>query len=213
MYHKASLAAILASGAAANPLLCTSPTSPCLAAQVASNAGKFHANFDKGDARKKENGQLASLFIHWNVNNGHLLGNKSFVNDLLGANEGFSSLQFYDLIHLNEGNVVAILYVRQGETSGPSCNGYTVAPGVKVECRNGVFMVFDQDALLNQLITVNDLGAIDLQVSEGQTIASFDSIELASSVVTPRGAQSYSRPVHCPFQHPQRLRPVVALLR
>lgn len=178
MFYKTIIATLLASGAAANPIICTSPTSPSLAAQVANNSGKFHANFDKGDAGKKENGQLASLSIDWTVNNGHLLGNKSFVNGLLGADEGFSSLQFYDMLHVNEGNIAAILYVRQGETSGPSYNGYKVASGVKVECWNGEFMVFDQDALLNQLITVNDLGAIDLQVSGGQTIPSFDSIHL-----------------------------------
>lgn len=181
MYKKSSLAALLASctaSAVANPILCTPPTSPSFAAQVATNSAKFHANFDKGDAGKKANGVLASLSIDWTVNNGHLLGNESFVQGLLGANEGFSSLQFYDMIHVNDGNMAAILYVRHGETSGPSYNGHKVAPGVKVECWNGEFMVFDQDVLLNRLITVNELDDIDLQISGQQVITSFDNIAL-----------------------------------
>jgi len=157
-------------------LLCTPPSSPSYASQVAANSMLFHANFDKGDAGKRANGPLASVSIDWTVNNNHFLGRKAFVDGLLSAAGSFSDLQIHDHIHLNEGNTAAILYYFQGTNSAPY-NSHPTSHG-KVEAWNGEFLLFGSGALLNKLITINEFESFTLQVTGQQNITAFTPVSL-----------------------------------
>jgi predicted ester cyclase len=177
-----TLSLLYLSSTTASPLFCTSPTSPAYEQDVATNDAKFHQNFNKGEAGKKANGALASVSIDWAANNQHFLGREAFVSGLLSFSTAFSPLQIHDQITIQEGNTAAILYFFDGVNSG-QYNGHPVSHA-NVKAWNGEFMLFDQDVLLNQLITINELDSLELQVTGQQKATTIQNITLGTNKPT-----------------------------
>lgn len=93
-----------------NQVLCTPPQSPLYTALVAKNSATFHQNFNRpNDVGKKANGALTNPSIWWTSNNIETLGTPGFVSGLEAFDSPFPGLQIADFVHVNDGNLAAIL--------------------------------------------------------------------------------------------------------
>ena len=145
-------------------------------ALVANHTASFHINFSKGPDGKKANGALVSDSIDWANDNQFTLGRSAFVNGLLSFGVPFPGLQLPDILIVTEGSVSALRYLFQGSQTG-TYNGIP-ATGNKVECGNAELMTFDENALLNHLVSVNDLDSIELQVQGKIKVDQFQNVSL-----------------------------------
>jgi predicted ester cyclase len=168
--------------ASSSPILCTSPTSPVYEKEVQNRSATFHQNFNKGDDGKKANGALVSLSIDWVSQNVNTLGRQAFVNGLLSFGVPFPDLKISDNIILIDGNTAAIFYYFQGHQTGP----FNVIPasGAAIEALNGELMVFDQDVLLNRLISINEIDTVDLEITGKKIVDHFENVTLIENPQT-----------------------------
>jgi hypothetical protein len=121
---------------------------------VPSNLAKFHVNLSNG--KYSANGPLVSIPMQWNVNGQLLIGHQNFVNYLPLFNISFHGLQVLNMYHIVDGNVGAILYHLQDEQRGPFTG--IRSEGKRLEIMGGELMIFDSDALLDNLYTAEELG-------------------------------------------------------
>jgi predicted ester cyclase len=183
MFPLLLLVTLLVPGMASiNPTLCTSPVSPAYEKEVRIRSATFHQNFDKGPAGKKANGALVSLSIDWVSQNVNTLGRQAFVNGLLAFGVPFPDLKISDNIILNDGNTAAIFYYFQGHQTG-AFNGVP-ASGAAIEALNGELMVFDNDVLLNRLISINEIDTVELEITGQKTVNHFEKITLIENPQT-----------------------------
>jgi predicted ester cyclase len=140
---------------------CTMSCDPSYVSRVRTTLAAFHPHLSKGEYAA--NGPMVSLGMQWNVNGQLLVSRQSFVSHLTGFNTTFHGLQAPDVYHIVDGNVGAILYHLQGTQSGPV--GDIPLTGKRVELMGGELMVFDQDALLDSLITIEELGRLGQQLT------------------------------------------------
>ena len=164
---------------------------------VANHSSQFHMNLDKGDVGRRANAALATASMFWTTNNATTIGQKQFVNGLLSFDSSFTSFQIHDMLHLNNGNMVSILYVFQG-TQGGTFDGIP-ATGRKIEAWNGELMVFNDEALLSRLITVNNLNQFQLEITGAVTIDEFQNVTLASNPQTPSAYRTKIKNVAAQF--------------
>jgi predicted ester cyclase/predicted SnoaL-like aldol condensation-catalyzing enzyme len=167
-----------------SPPLCTSPRSPKYESLEANHSASFHANFDTGEAGKHANGDLVSNSLYWTANQVNTLGRTPFVNGLLSFGGPFPDLFIADLIHLNEGNKASIMFYFQGHQTG-EFDGVP-ASGAAIQILNGELFVFDQDVLLDRLITVNELNILQLQITGQQKVTDFTNVTLIKNPQTPK---------------------------
>jgi hypothetical protein len=153
-----------------HPLLCASPTNNTYNDLVANHSATFHMNYNK--ANVTPNGPLSSLSIDWADNNVNLLGRSNFVKRLQLFWPIAPGLQIHDRIHVNDGNMAAILYNFQGNATG-SFNG---APptNAKVQAQGGEMMIYDENALLTRLITIEETDLLEMQIIGGLLVPKFD---------------------------------------
>ena len=157
---------------AQNPLLCASTTSPAYNALVANRSALFHVNYSKGNVTP--NGPMASESIDWDDNGVLLIGRSNFVKQLHFFMAIVPGLQIRDHIHINDGNKAAIHYTFQGFATG-SFNG---APptNARIQAQGGEMMVYDEDALLDRLVTIEEVDLLEMQVEGTLTVPAFDTI-------------------------------------
>jgi predicted ester cyclase len=124
--------------------------------KVRTNLATFHPNLSKGNCTG--NGPLVSFPMQWNVNGQLLISRKSFVSHLCGFNTTFHGLKAPDVYHIVDGNVGAILYHLQATQTAPV--GNIPLTGRRVELMGGELMVFDEQALLDFLITIEEDGRL-----------------------------------------------------
>jgi predicted ester cyclase len=127
---------------------------------VRKNLGTFHINLSHGNY--SANGPLCSPSIHWNVNGLLLISRASFVTRLTGFNTTFHGLQVPDVYHIVDGNVGAVLYHLQGPQTG-NFEGIAVS-GRSINVLGGELMVFDKNALLWDLISVEEISLAERQL-------------------------------------------------
>lgn len=101
--------------------------------------------------------------MQWNVNGQLLISRQSFVDHLTQFNTSFHGLQAPDVFRIVDGNVGAVLYHLQGQQTGP----YDGIPsqGKRLEIMGGELMIFNSDALLDNLYTVEELGPALSQIT------------------------------------------------
>jgi hypothetical protein len=137
---------------------------------VRKNLASFHKNLSRG--KYSENGILESPDIQWNYDGTMVLSRAAATQTLKAVVEGsFSGLYAPDIYHIVEGNKGAILYGLVGNQTGPFA-GQPVRQGARFNVRGGELMVFDSDALLWEVITVEPIqkmvkqmaGVIDVPV-------------------------------------------------
>src|ERR1700753_197447 len=167
-----------------NPPLCTSPRSSKYEALEANRSASFHANFDTGEAGRIANGDLVSNSLYWTANQVNTLGRTPFVKGLLSFGGPFPDLFIRDLIHLNDGNKASIMFYFQGHQTG-EFEGVP-ASGAAIEILNGEHFVFDQDVLLDRLVTVNELNILQLQITGQQKVTNFTNVTLLDNPQTPK---------------------------
>ncbi|KAF2100438.1 hypothetical protein NA57DRAFT_74047 [Rhizodiscina lignyota] len=194
----------VAASCSSTPLLCTAPFSPSYEKQLAKNSATFHMNFNKRDTGRKANGALASVSIDWTANDVDSLGRKPFVEGLDSFDSWAPDIKISDHIHVNDGNKAAILYYFQGHQTG-EFNGVPPS-GNAIEILNGEFMLFDEDVLLNRLITVNENDILQLQVTGKQKVGKFQDIKLISTPPTEKEYQEKIKNVASQFNKNFNLR-------
>jgi predicted ester cyclase len=140
---------------------CTMTCDPSYESRVRTTLAAFHPHLSKGEYA--DNGPMVSLGMQWNVNGQLLVSRQSFVSHLTGFNTTFHGLQAPDVYHIVDDNVGAILYHLQGTQSGPV--GDIPLTGRRVELMGGELMVFDNDALLDSLITIEEMGRLRQQLT------------------------------------------------
>lgn len=113
------------------------------------------------------------------------MGRESFVQGLERFDGPFPGLQIKDHIRLVDGNVGAILYYFQGTQTG-EFNGIPAA-GNKIEAPAGELMTFDEQALLQRLITIEELDRLEMEAAGTIKIDSFQNIPLISNPQTSEG--------------------------
>jgi len=159
------------------------PAEPGFCDTVRNHTASFHINFDKGDDGKKANGNLVSDSIDWANNNANTLGRANFVNTLLSFNTPFPDLKISDIIILAESNVGAVFYYFQAHQTG-EFNGLPPT-GRPMQVMNTELFMFDADALLARLITVNELSQVVAQLTGKVPTPEFGNFELAPNPQTP----------------------------
>ena len=93
--------------------------------------------------------------------------------------------------------MASILYMFQG-TQGGTFDGIP-ATGRKVEAWNGELMVFNDEALLSRLTTVNNLDQFQLEITGAVTIDEFQNVTLASNPQTPSAYRTKIKNVAAKF--------------
>lgn len=136
------------------------------------NAPKFHHNFSLG--KFEDNGQLVTENIDVDSNNVKLTGRQNFVDRLKRYSVAFPGLQLKDKIQLIDGNRAATLYYLQGVNSGPF--GNSPPSNRKIEAASGEIFEFDQNGLMQKLITITELNRVAAQVKGAETITAWQPI-------------------------------------
>ena len=128
---------------------------------VRSTLAKFHINLSKG--LYSANGPLVSPSTQWNVNGPLILGRSNWVAHLTTFNVSFHGLQVPDTYHIVDGHVGAVLYHLQGTQT----DQYGTIPdtGRRINVLGAELMVFDTNAKLDSLITVEELGVAAEQLT------------------------------------------------
>lgn len=164
-------------------------TNPEYDARVFKSASTFHKNFDKGEGGKMENGKMVSDSIEWDNNNQITLGRQNFVDGLLSFDVPFPNIQIADVIVISRGT--RPLY---STISGRAERPFQKLPpsGNNVEFINAEFMAFDQDALLDYLISINPIDQIILETKGEKKIDKFKHATLRQN---PQTSLSYRRKI------------------
>jgi hypothetical protein len=112
------------------------------------------------------------------------LGRAAFVDGLLSFDGPFPDLSIADFIHLNDANTAAIMYYFQGHQTG-EFNGVS-SSSAAVQVLNGELMEFDQDVLLNKLISINELNILQLQITANEMVSQFKNVTLLDNQQPPK---------------------------
>jgi len=150
--------------------------------KVRNNTASFHKNFNAGPAGKQANGALVSNSIDWANNNANTLGRANFVNTLLSFDVPFPDLKIFDVFILVDGNIGAVFYYFQAHQDGPF--GDLPATGRPMQVLNTELFMFDADARLARLITVNDLSHVQAQLTGTVPAPVFGNFTLVSNQQT-----------------------------
>jgi predicted ester cyclase len=138
-------------------LLPTAKEAPEYVAKIRLVASTFHKNFSAGEFDK--NGPLVAEDIRINSNGAMLTGRDAFVQRIKRYKVPFPNLQIKDEYVLAEGNRAAVEYIMEGSQTGPFTlpDGTILQPsGKAVKVRGIEFMKFNQEGLLDDLITISN---------------------------------------------------------
>jgi predicted ester cyclase len=141
---------------------------------IRKNASTFHQNFSVGhfDA----NGSLVTPDVDVDSNNVKLVGRDRFVERIKRYDGPFPHLQLKDRIIIVDGNKAAVHYILQGEHNGRF--GDIPATGHKIEAMSGEIYQFDDDALMNKLITITKLDDVAAEVKGAKKVNAFQQVSL-----------------------------------
>ncbi|KAK3329155.1 hypothetical protein B0H66DRAFT_596753 [Apodospora peruviana] len=136
-------------------------------ALVRKNQATFHVNLSAGNYIL--NGALVSPDTHWNYDGTMHLGRDNFVTALGAVVGGPSSplhgLQIFDQYSLVDGGVGMVLYRLTGKLAAPLPAVPLSKPGRPYSALGVERLVFDEDGLLYDLVTVDQFGRIAAQTS------------------------------------------------
>jgi predicted ester cyclase len=138
-------------------LLPTAKEAPEYVAKIRLVASTFHKNFSAGEFDK--NGPLVAEDIRINSNGAMLTGRDAFVQRIKRYKVPFPNLLIKDEYVLAEGNRAAVEYIMEGSQTGPFTlpDGTILQPsGKAVKVRGIEFMKFNQEGLLDDLITISN---------------------------------------------------------
>ncbi|KAH8805258.1 hypothetical protein F5884DRAFT_798842 [Xylogone sp. PMI_703] len=148
------------------PLLYPVPASslsPSYLRLVANRSASFHPNFNTGETGALANGALVSPSIEDDANGVTFLGSALFVRSLQGGGR----TQFLDQLIIQEGNAFGILFAQR-----------TQVGSTRIQIESGEVMVFDENALLNKLITVSQGALASLQAVNQALVPEFQPINI-----------------------------------
>jgi hypothetical protein len=130
---------------------------------VRNNFDTFHENLSR--ANYSGNGLLVAEDVHWNYDGNLIIGRDDWVTALTTVvNESLRGLYIPDLYQVVDGNVGAVLYRLQGNQSGPFA-GLPLIPGAQFHVAGSELAVFNSDALLYDLISIEPIGQMVEQMS------------------------------------------------
>lgn len=114
------------------------------------NEATFHINFSAKDF--DNNAPLVTQDIAWNNGGSLAIGRDVFVQGLKGYEQVFHDMKLLDIYQIVDGNVGAVLFRGQGQHAAPFLG---VKPeGRKMNVLIGEWMVFNENSLLDDLITI-----------------------------------------------------------
>ncbi|KAK3707271.1 hypothetical protein LTR37_012272 [Vermiconidia calcicola] len=132
-------------------------------ALVRKNLGSFHKNLSKG--KYAANALLNAPHVHWNYDGTLIVSREAAIAALKGQAEGsFSGVQARDVYTIVDGHLGTTLYSLQGTQSGPFA-GLPVQPDGDFNAYGAELFVFDADALLTDLTTVDQIGVMKDQMA------------------------------------------------
>ena len=148
--------------------------------KVRSTLSQFHINLSNG--KSDANGPMVSEDIEWNVNGNLLVSRESFVENLKSLIATFHPLDILDEYHLVDGNVGAVLYHLHGRQIGEMAG--IEATGKHFNVMGSELMVFDADAKLHTLYTIDELEQVISQVTGLASAAPASNITVFSNPQT-----------------------------
>ncbi|KAK3710246.1 hypothetical protein LTR37_010467 [Vermiconidia calcicola] len=150
-------------------------------ALVRKNLGSFHKNLSKG--KYAANALLNAPDVHWNYDGTLIVSREAAIAALKGQAEGsFSGVQARDVYTIVDGHLGSTLYRLQGTQSGPFA-GLPVQPDGDFNAYGAELFVFDTEALLTDLTTVDRIGIIKAQMA-GEAKVPLVEVEKASNPQT-----------------------------
>ena len=130
---------------------------------VRKNLAAFHKNLSKGDIAA--NGPLNAPDCHWNYDGNLIISREDAVATLKFVVEGsFRGLKAVDIYQIVDGNIGAVLYRVHANQTGEFA-GIPPQDGARMTFRGGELFVFNEDALLRNLITIEPIGQVINQLS------------------------------------------------
>ena len=136
---------------------------PYYTSLVRHNLGSLHLNLSARDY--SANAALNSPSISWNYDGNLIISRASAIAALEGVVEGsFHGLQLPDIYHVVDGHIGAVLYVLQGIQTGPLA-GLPLQENGRFRAMGAELMKFNEEALLEDLITVDPIAIIQAQMS------------------------------------------------
>lgn len=132
--------------------------------EVRSTLNQFHINLSNGNP--DANGPMTSPDIEWNFNGALTISSEAFVATLKGILATFGQVHLTDQYQLVDGNVGAVLYHLHGQSVGDFAG--VEATGEDFNVMGSELMVFDSDAKLNHLYTMDELDQIVAQVTDSK---------------------------------------------
>lgn len=130
---------------------------------VRKNFDAFHENLSR--ANYSGNGLLVAEDVHWNYDGNLIIGRDDWVTALTTVvNGSLRGLYIPDLYQVMDGNVGAVLYRLQGNQSGPFA-GLPLTPGAHFHVAGAELAVFNSEALLYDLISIEPIGQMVRQMS------------------------------------------------
>ena len=142
--------------------------------KVRSALSKFHVNLSNG--KPNANGPMVSADIEWNFNGALLVSRESFVATLNAILATFGDVQVIDQYQVVDGNVGAVLYRLTGSQAGEFA---AIEPtGNRFNVMGSELMVFDSDAKLDTLFTIDELDQIVGQISDSKPAPPLTNVSL-----------------------------------
>jgi len=160
---------------------------------VRKNFYTFHENLCR--ANYSGNGLLVAEDVHWNYDGSLIIGRDDWVTALTTVvNGSLRGLYIPDLYQVVDGNVGAVLYRLQGNQSGPFA-GLPLMPGAHFHAAGAELAVFNSEALLYDLISIEPVGQIVQQMS-GKLEVPAPTLQGTQSLRNPQTPPSYREAIH-----------------
>lgn len=132
-------------------------------ANIRNNLSTFHKNLSNG--QYTSNAQLVALDCQWNYDGNMIISRAGFTAALgFNAEDSLRGVQAVDIYILVDGNVGVNLYRLSGKQSGPFA-GLPLQSDGRFNVLGAERFIFDSEALLHDLVTVDPIGLVKAQMS------------------------------------------------
>ncbi|KAK5165267.1 uncharacterized protein LTR77_009365 [Saxophila tyrrhenica] len=146
-------------------------------AAVRRSLATFHENLSKG--RLQDNGPLFTKDVQWNFDGSLLISRQSAITTLQAVVNGiFDDAEASDLYLIVDGGVGAVLFELRGTPSVPQTGpfaGLDVVPGAPLNVRSAELMVYNEEALVEQINTIDPLALLQSQLTGASEAPPYDS--------------------------------------